>query len=178
MRRVIICAAALLVFTIMQTTIFANALAIGGISPNLVLMFTCIAGFMRGKKTGMFTGFFGGILVDIMTSGAIGMTSLIYVYAGYMNGVFFKEYDKELIVFPMILVGICDFAYGILVFMTKFLVRARLDLWFYLKRIIIPEVIYTVALTIVAYELTYYLVRKLDSIDKKRSKRNVSRDVI
>lgn len=139
-------------------------------------MFSCIVGFMRGRRSGMFTGFFGGMLVDIMNGGVVGLSPLIYLLAGYFNGFFYKEYSKEQLLLPISLVALCDFGYGLLYYFFHFLFRNRLNFGFYFTRIIIPEVVYTAMVTIFAYLLVYFINRKLDYIDRKRSVRNVSRN--
>ena len=49
---------------VLQTTFF-QALSFGGIVPNLMIVLTASYGFMRGKKAGLLTGFFSGLLCDI-----------------------------------------------------------------------------------------------------------------
>lgn len=56
-------AAMILACFILQSTVF-QAFAIGSIVPNLLLILTVSFGFMRGKKTGLWIGFFSGILMD------------------------------------------------------------------------------------------------------------------
>ena len=69
----------LLIFIIfiIQTTFHAT-ISIGGISPNLLLIFVCCSGFIRGKKHGMYMGFLSGILLDIFYgySGVIGISDI------------------------------------------------------------------------------------------------------
>ena len=57
-------AAMILACFILQSTVF-QAFAIGSIVPNLLLILTVSFGFMRGKKTGLWIGFFSGIFMDI-----------------------------------------------------------------------------------------------------------------
>lgn len=176
MRRFIISFFSIIILYVLQTTVFASYLDIGNISPNLILMFACIVGFMRGRRSGMLTGFFGGMLVDIMNGGVVGFTPLVYLLAGYFNGFFHKEYSKEQMLLPIGLVALCTFAYGILFYFFNFLFRNRLNLGYYIVKIIIPEMVYTVVVTIFAYILVYYINRKLDYIDRKRQARNVHRN--
>lgn len=83
----------LLIFIIfiIQTTFHAT-ISIGGISPNLLLIFVCCSGFIRGKKHGMYMGFLSGILLDIFYgySGVIGMNGILFMYLGYINGLLMR----------------------------------------------------------------------------------------
>ena len=168
MRRFIISFISIIILYALQCTLFAGALSVAGITPNLILMFTCIVGYMRGRGSGIFTGFFSGLLVDIMAGKIIGFTALLYMLAGFLNGIFHKEYVKEQLIFPISLVVLCDFLYGIAVFVTGFLVRNKLSFGFYVVRIIFPEIIYTGVITIFAYVFVYFINRKLILLEKKK----------
>lgn len=176
MRRFIISFFTIIILYVLQTTVFTTYLSLGGVAPNLILMFACIVGFMRGRRSGMLTGFFGGMLVDIMNGGIIGFTPLVYLLSGYFNGFFHKEYSKEQMLLPIGLIALCDFAYGILFYVFNFLLRNRLDIGFYFTKIIMPEIVYTVVVTIFAYIVVYNINRKLDYIDRKRQTRHVRRN--
>ena len=71
MRRKIAIAILLIVCFILQTTVF-KVLAVAGISPNLLIIVTAAFGFMRGRKEGMFVGFFAGLLIDLFYGTYIG----------------------------------------------------------------------------------------------------------
>ena len=80
-------------------------LEIAGIRPNLLLMLTCITGFTMGSRMGLLEGFFAGLLLDLMAGGRVGFTALVYMYAGALNGFFYKDYVKEELMLPMGLVA-------------------------------------------------------------------------
>lgn len=84
MRRFIISFISIIILYALQCTLFASTLSVAGITPNLILMFTCIVGYMRGRASGIFTGFFSGLLVDIMAGKIIGFTALLYMLAGFL----------------------------------------------------------------------------------------------
>ena len=67
---------------ILQTTVF-QTLAIGSIVPNLLLIATISFGFMRGKITGIWTGFLCGILKDLFYGNLLGFYALVYLCIGY-----------------------------------------------------------------------------------------------
>ena len=64
MRRKIILFIIITVCFLLQTTVF-RALAFSNIGPNLLIIVVSAFGFMRGKKEGLWIGFFCGLLVDI-----------------------------------------------------------------------------------------------------------------
>lgn len=162
MRRRITLAVLILAVFILQGTIF-QTLSIASISPNLLLILTVSFGFMRGKQEGLFVGFFCGLLIDIFYGyeNVVGFYALLYMYIGFFNGFLYKVFYDEDIKVPMLLVGVSDLAYGLVVYGIQFLLRGRLDVFVYLYRIIIPEMVYTVLITVIFYRILFWLNRKL-----------------
>ena len=115
MRRKLILAVLILLAFVLQGTVF-QTLSIASIVPNLLLILTVSFGFMRGKKEGMFVGFFCGLLIDIFYGSMIGFYALIYMYIGFCNGFLYKIFFDEDVKVPMVLVAGSDIAYGVLVY--------------------------------------------------------------
>ena len=87
MRRKIVLFIIITICYLLQTTIF-RWFSFANIVPNLMIIVVSSFGFMRGKKEGMWVGFFCGLLVDIFCGFYIGVYALIYMYVGYINGLF------------------------------------------------------------------------------------------
>ena len=155
-----------LICFILQTTVF-QGLAIGSIVPNLLLIATISFGFMRGKTTGLWVGFFCGILKDLFYGNLLGFYALVYLCIGYGAGCCTKIFYDEEIRVPMFLVAVGDLIYGLAVYGFQFLMRGRIEIFFYLRRIIIPEAIYTVLITVVLYKLLFILNKKLTELEMK-----------
>ena len=146
----------ILITFILQSTVF-QSLSIASIAPNLLLILTVSFGFMRGKKEGIFVGFFCGILIDIFYGNLLGFYALLYMYIGYLNGFLFKVYYDEDVKVPMILTAISDLAYGFVVYGLQFMLRCRLHVMNYVWHIMLPEMIYTVLITVIVYRPLYRL---------------------
>ena len=157
---------------ILQTTVFQR-LAIGSIVPNLLLIATVSFGFMRGKITGIWAGFLCGILKDIFYGNLLGFYALIYLCIGYGAGCCTKIFYDEEIRVPMFLVTAGDIIYGLAVYGFQFLLRGRTDILFYIRRIIIPEAIYTIVITLVLYPLLLYINRRLEAEEKRSASKFV-----
>ncbi len=152
MKRFIITAILILFCFLMQCTVF-HSLAFGGIVPNLIIVLTASFGFMRGEKTGLLIGFFCGLLVDIFFGNTIGFYSLLYMYIGYMNGKFSAVFYPHDIKLPIILILGSDLFYGLISYVILFLLRSRFDFRYYFAHIILPEIVYTIVVTIFLYPL-------------------------
>ena len=152
MKRFIITVILILFCFLMQCTVF-HSLAFGGIVPNLIIVLTASFGFMRGEKTGLLIGFFCGLLVDIFFGNTIGFYSLLYMYIGYMNGKFSAVFYPHDIKLPIILILGSDLFYGLISYVILFLLRSRFDFRYYFAHIILPEIVYTIVVTIFLYPL-------------------------
>ena len=168
MKKLLYCVLSILITYVLQVSAFTY-LEIAGIRPNLLLMLTCITGFTMGSRMGLLEGFFAGLLLDLMAGGRVGFTALVYMYAGALNGFFYKDYVKEELMLPMGLVAVSTFVYEFLYYVFYFLLQNKLRLSYYLGRIIIPEVIYTVLITLLAYVFIYFIARKVEQSKKRRT---------
>ena len=122
---------------------------------------------MRGPKDGMLVGFFSGLLTDIQFGNILGFYALIYLLAGYVNGLFEQLYYDEDIKLPLALVGATEFIYGLVVYLLMFMLRSEFDFLHYLRHIIIPELIYTIVVTLGLYPLILFINRRLEAEEKR-----------
>ncbi len=135
---------------LLQTGIFSR-LMLANVTPNLILVLTSLSGFMLGKKYGMITGFVGGIVVDIFNGSNFGMFALIYLYIGFFNGSLSAVYYGDDIKLPTFLVGISDFLFGMIMYLSMFLLRERNDFGFYISNVMMPEIVYSMVMTLFLY---------------------------
>ena len=160
MKRKITLAILILACYLLQTTVF-RFLEFGQVAPNLLIALTISFGFMQGKKEGLFVGFFSGLLIDLFHGEILGFYALIYMYIGYLSGFAYKIFFDEDIKVPVVMVAIGDFVFNITIFILQFLFRGRTDLFSYMKMVILPEIIYTVLITVVLYRVFYAINKRL-----------------
>lgn len=151
---------------LLQSTLFQE-LAFASISPNLLIVVVSAFGFMRGKKEGLWIGFFTGLLLDIFTGSILGFYALLYMYIGYLNGFFRKMFYPEDIKLPMLLIAVSDFGCNLIIYFFLFLFRGKFQFPYYLFNIIIPELVYTMVVTIFLYFIILKINQKLESIEKR-----------
>lgn len=162
----------IIVCFLLETTVFQN-LALGSITPNLLIVVTSSFGFMRGSKEGMLVGFFSGLLIDVFFSEYVGFYALIYMVLGYVNGFFNRIFYPEDIKLPLILIGASDLIYGHLICIFMFIMRSRFEYFYYLEHIIIPELIYTILVTIILYQIILKINESLEAIEKRSASKFV-----
>ena len=86
---------------------------------------------------------------------------------GYIVGIFHDIWYLQDILIPVAVVAICDFAYNFIYYVITFLLRNRLDLVHYIKKIVFPEIIYTVFLTVFIYRILMIGNRKLEKFEMR-----------
>lgn len=151
---------------VLQSTVF-KAIAFGGIIPNLMIVLTASFGFMRGEKTGLLFGFFCGLLADIFFGNVIGLYAIIYMYIGYVNGKFNKIFYPDDIKLPLALILVSDITYGFLCYVILFLMRGRFHFTYYLLHIILPEMVYTIGVTLIFYPFLLWINKRLEYREQK-----------
>ena len=172
MKRKIITFFIIIACFLLESTVFSN-LSFAGITPNLLIVVTSSFGFMRGKKEGMVIGFISGLLIDIMFHDLVGFYALVYTLIGYGNGLFRKIFYPDDIKLPLILIGASDLIYGHIVFIFMFVMRSKFHYVYYLKNIIIPELIYTILVTLILYQVILHINQRLEAEEKRSASKFV-----
>lgn len=174
MLRKIILTSILIITFLIQTT-WLGAIELAGIKPNLLIVLVFMVGFIRGKKEGLWVGFFAGFLIDIFFgySGIIGLNALIYMYIGYSNGYFNRMFYYEEITLPVVLLVISQFSYSIFIYFIAFLLRNKLDIGYYMINVILPELTYTLIVTLFVYRPFIKLSKWIERKEKRGEKQFV-----
>ncbi len=171
-KRVIVTILFVLICYLLQCTVFPK-LALASVKPNLMIVVTAAFGFMRGTKEGMLIGFFSGLLMDIQFGNILGFYALIYLLIGYVNGLFEQMYYDEDIKLPLILIAASEAVYGLVIYVLMFLLRSEFDFLHYFSHIIIPELIYTIVVTLGLYPLILFVNHKLEAEEKRSASKFV-----
>lgn len=174
MRKKIVIAFMIILCFVLQSTVF-RVLNFGGIGPNLLIVLTSAFGFMDGKRTGTIIGFFSGLMIDIFFGSVLGFYALIYMYIGFANGAFHKIFYPEDIKVPLFLITVSDICYCFIVYFLLFLLRGRFQLPSYFIHIILPEIVYTIVVTVILYPIILLINKKFMEIDKRSAKKFVQR---
>ena len=148
---------------LLQTTLF-QALSFASISPNLLIIVVSSFGFI---------GFACGLLLDIFGSGILGFYALLYMYIGYINGCFRKMFYPEDLKLPMLLIAGSDLGCNLLIYFFLFLFRNRYHFQYYLWNIMLPELVYTMLITIFLYVIILKVNQRLETLEKRSASKFV-----
>ncbi len=157
---------------ILQCSVFGH-IAFAGIIPNMMIVLTASFGFMRGEKEGLVIGFFCGLLNDIFFGNFLGFYALVLMYIGYLNGKFSRIFYPEDIKLPLALIVTSDLSYGTLCYILLFMLRGKFQFVYYFSHVILPEVLYTIVVTLFFYPLVLKVNEKLEARERRRAQKYV-----
>lgn len=172
MRRKITVFLIIVICFLLQSTLF-QAWALASVSPNLLVVVISAFGFMRGRKEGMWIGFFSGLLLDIFFGSVLGFYALVCMYIGYVNGFFRKRFFPEDIKLPIILISVSDLTYNLLVYLFLFFLRGRFRIFYYVVHIMLPELVYTIGVTVFLYFILLKINQKLEAVERRSASKFV-----
>ncbi len=170
MLRKFVVALFVLVSFILQCSVF-NHIAFAGIIPNMMIVLTASCGFMGGEKEGLVIGFFCGLLNDVFFGSFLGFYALVLMYIGYLNGKFSRIFYPEDIKLPIALIVTSDLSYGTLCYLLLFMLRGKFQFTYYFLHVILPEVLYTVLVTLFLYPLILSVNGKLEAHERRRAQK-------
>jgi len=166
MRKNIASAILISITFLLQSTLFSQ-FTLGGIVPNIMIVVIASIGFLQGPNEGMWFGFIFGLITDIFFGNIIGLYACIYMFVGYLNGAGEKYLFSHDIKLPLVLIMVTDFVYSNICYMLFFLLRGRFDYLFYLRSIILPELIYTTVFACLIYPFIHFIYSKIDKYEAK-----------
>ena len=158
----------ILVSYLIQSTMI-RILPMGGVAPNLLIILTSSFGFMRGKKDGMFIGFISGLIIDILFGKIFGFYALAYMVIGYLNGFFASIFYHEDVKLPMVLITSSELFYCFTVYVFRFLIQGKLRFGYYFVHVILPEIVYTLFVTIIVYKVILHINEWLEDLERRNA---------
>ncbi|MDD3367781.1 MAG: rod shape-determining protein MreD [Lachnospiraceae bacterium] len=171
-KRFVFSAVTIIFSFILQSCVFTR-LSFGGIIPNLLIIITASFGFMRGEGSGITIGFISGLLCDIFSGSVLGFYALLYMCIGYVNGKFARIFYPMELRLPLLAILGSDFTYGMVCYILLFLLRGRFAIGYYFLHIIVPEMVYTILVTIVYYPLILLINTRLEKDEQRSAKKFV-----
>lgn len=168
MLRKVTIALLILIGYLLQSSMF-RVVSLGGVAPNILIILTSSFGFMSGKKEGMIIGFVSGLILDVLFGNILGFYALIYMIIGYLNGFFSSIFFPEDIKLPMVLITSSELVYCLLVYLFKFLIQGKIRFGYYFMHIILPEIVFTVLVTILIYKGILFINEWLLDNERRRA---------
>lgn len=158
----------IVVFFLLQCSFFSQ-FSLADVVPNLLIILTASVAIINGSLEGCLVGFFSGMLLDAVFGPYLGMYALGYLICGYLTGIGNRVFYKEDITFPILMIAAANLFYGFYMYVFGFMIRGRLNILFYIRRIILPETVYTVIIAIFLYRL----ILMISEHQKKKGSENL-----
>ena len=132
---------------------FFSWFTIGGIMPNLFIIYALFIGLFSGRNKGVIYGVIMGLLLDVAVGNKMGIYTIMLAVVGFVAGMFAKNFSKDSRITIMLMVAGTTFVFEFIVYVLNFFIlNSNFEIWIFLK-ILIVEVIYNVILTIIIYPL-------------------------
>ena len=146
---------------LLQSSVFAF-LPLGNVTPDILIAAVVSFSLMYGSREGLWLGFWAGLILDLFYGPHIGMYALIYMYVGYLNGLFRRFGYAEELKFPIFMVAVSEFFINLVTCFFTFYFRGKTNLLYYLRTIILPKTVYTTALAAVLCFVFLQIYRYLE----------------
>jgi rod shape-determining protein MreD len=144
--------AAVFVAALLQVVIVSSLVIAGG-APDLLLVVVVALGLLRGSVPGAVLGFLGGLVVDVVTLGTLGVTSLILTLAGFWAGRYAETTGRDRRLAPVIAVGTITVLVGAFGFLLHYLLDEEVVAGHALVTALIPALVLNVALALPVHAL-------------------------
>jgi rod shape-determining protein MreD len=132
-------------------------ISIGGVAPNIVLVYLIFYSLKNGQKLGMLFGFFIGFMFDIASGGLIGSGMFAFTLATFIAGYFSKEDFTETI--QNIKSYLVVVSISAIVFFTLYSVLGSMDVAILTKHNFVVSVLLSSAYTVLISQAIYLIPR-------------------
>jgi rod shape-determining protein MreD len=99
--------------------VLIDLVAIGGMTPDLLIILTVWITLKEGRFKGLFAGFAIGLLFDLISTDVIGTNALTKTIVAFVAGAFFKEGKSDSIIGSLkflVIVFICSVIHNLIYF--------------------------------------------------------------
>ena len=145
------------VAALLQVVIVSSLVITGG-APDLLLVVVVALGLLRGSVPGAVLGFVGGLVVDLVTLGTLGVTSLILTLVGFWAGRYAETTGRDRRLAPVIAVGTITVLAGAFGYVLHYLLDEEVVASHALVNALVPAVALNVALALPVHALVRKIV--------------------
>ena len=125
------------------------------------------------RKRGLPVGFLSGFLTDVFWGNTLGFYTLLFSVIGYLNGSFRRLFYDDDIKLPIALIAVSELIYGLVTYFCMYLLRGDFAFEAYLRQIIMPELVYTILVTLILYQIILHINKKLEAEEQRSASKFV-----
>lgn len=149
--------AVIFVAALLQVVLVSSLVVAGG-APDLLLVVVVALGLLRGSVPGAALGFIAGLVVDLVTLGTLGVTSLILTLAGFWAGRYSETTGRDRRLAPVIAVGTITVLAGAFGYVLHYLLDEEVAAGHALVTALLPAFLLNVALALPVHALVRRIV--------------------
>ena len=142
----------------MLQIVIVSTLVVGGGSPDLLLVAVVALGLLRGSSAGAVLGFLGGLVVDVVTLGTLGVTSLVLTLAGFWAGRYGETTGRDRRFAPVIAVAVITIAAAAFGYVLHYLLGEEVVARTVLLTTLVPALVANVLLALPVHRLIRLVV--------------------
>ncbi|MDP4180790.1 MAG: rod shape-determining protein MreD [Bacillota bacterium] len=163
--KIFVLISSVLLIILLQTTLL-EYIKFNSIKPNLLLVFIVSVALLRGNIEGAVTGFFAGLMQDIVSGKVIGFYALLGMYLGIAIGSVNKRLYRDNFFVALVFSFVASIVYESVVYFFGVFLKGQTDFIYSFTNIILPEAVYNMAATVIIF----FIVMKIDDRIKKSNK--------
>ena len=148
-------------------------LMINGAVPDFVLILIVSAALMRGSTSGLFVGFFAGLLCDVFFENIIGINALIYMLIGYFCGKFRKNFYAENMLQPLGMIAVSEMIYRGIKYIYGIFEGCSTGIIYYFINVMLGEAVYTAIAALLIYPVILRINTRLEDLDSRNERKFV-----
>jgi len=147
----------MVILMVFQSTVM-ELFKIGGIKPDLPLVFALCTALVKGENTGAFMGFVNGILEDIVFGRFLGFNALIKFITAYIQGYTTRNIFKGPAIITMSLTFLGTLVYNIIFIFLSLIFKEIANPWYFFMPVVLPSAVFNMVVS----PFVYYAVVKLE----------------
>ncbi len=176
MRKIITGVLAVFIFFLLQSSVF-RGLALSGAVPNFMLIICCTYAYMRGQRSGIWVGFFGGLLLDIFLMDGLGTYAMLYLYIGFLAGLTHPWYEVREFRIPLLTVFVGDIVLSLVQYLIFYVLRGDFRFGVYFSGRMLPELLATMLASVAVYPLLLWIEERFVNIEADEKKKQAEMDM-
>jgi rod shape-determining protein MreD len=149
----------------MFQVVTVSALVFGGGAPDLLLVTVVVLGLLRGSVPGAAFGFAGGLVVDLLTLGPLGVTSLILTLAGFWAGRWAETTGRGRKLAPLLAVAVITILASAFSFVLHWMLGQEAPATYALGAVLMPTLVANLILAFPVYLLVRAAVSERDVLE-------------
>jgi rod shape-determining protein MreD len=151
-------ALALVFVTALLQVVVVSSIVAGGGAPDLLLVVVVALGLLRGSIPGAVLGFVGGLIVDLVTLGTLGVTSLVLTLGGFWAGRYGETTGHGRRFAPIVAVGSITLLAGAFGYVLHYLLDEDVVAKQALITALVPAFVMNLVLALPVHRLTRAIV--------------------